>query len=410
MRCEIVTIGSELLLGQITDTNASYLAEVLNRIGLAVEYHTTVGDTKTRIVEALQLALKRTDLVITTGGIGPTEDDLTREAAAEVLGVPLEFRQDLMDQIEGFFKRVHYTMAPNNRKQAHIPRGSLPIINPVGTAPGFIGEKGGSIIASLPGVPRELKYLMQHTVIPYVKERFQLHENIIHYRVLKVAGLGESLVDHQIGDLIRGHQNPVIGLLASPGEIRIRLTAYAQSENEAELLIKPVETEIRSRLGKLVYGEGDDSLEGVTSELLGRWNIDLSVLETFTGGFIASRLNRIQCSGLSASRSFTRKESLEGWLGRPGPVSLSETEQVLLAARKLAAETNTQMCLAAIGFAEKKQEPQYLVHASMAVVGPETTKTAYYELGGELSVIMERGTVIGLDLLRKTLIEQKYGG
>jgi nicotinamide-nucleotide amidase len=308
-----------------------------------------------------------------------------------------------MDHIEGFFKRVRYTMAPNNRRQAYIPQGSLPIINPGGTAPGFIGEKKGSVMVALPGVPRELKYLMQHTVIPYVKGRYHLHENVIHYRVLKVAGLGESNVDNQIGDLIRNHRNPTIGLLASPGEIRIRITAHADSRGEAEALISPVEKEIRSRLGKLIYGLGDDTLEGVVSDLLAQRGMDLSVLETFTGGLIASRLNRIQCAGLSEGRCFAREESMKKWLGDLDPSSASGEDQALQAVRKLAAEAQTRMCLVVVGFTEKKQEQQYLVHASMVVAGPEIQKAAHYDLGGDQYVIMERGTVIGLDLLRKTL-------
>jgi nicotinamide-nucleotide amidase len=407
MHCEIVTIGSELLLGQIVDTNASYLAETLNRAGVAVEYHTTVGDSQERIVEALDLALSRTHLVLATGGIGPTEDDLTRQAAAEVLGVPLVFRQDLMDHIEGFFRRARYTMAPNNRRQAYIPQGCLPIFNPVGTAPGFMGEKNGSLLVALPGVPRELKYLMEHTVIPYIKERFKLGQNIIHYRVLKAAGLGESNLDNQIGDLIRSHENPSIGLLASPGEIRIRITAHAESEHEADTLITPLEKEIRSRLGKLIYGQGDDTLEGVVSGLLTDEGMDLSVLETFTGGLIASRLNRIRCAGLREGRCFAKEESLKRWLGVFEPSSFED--RVLRAAGKLAVEARTQTCLAVVGFIEEEQDQQNLVHAFMAVTGPGIKRTARYDLGGEHSVIMERGAVIGLDLLRKALLKDDRG-
>jgi nicotinamide-nucleotide amidase len=168
MNCEIVTIGSELLLGQITDTNASYLARELNLIGVDIALHTTVGDTYTQIKDALSQAVDRSDLVITTGGIGPTEDDLTREVIADLVGVPLAFQPDLMDQIEAIFKRFGFSMPENNRKQAFIPEGAIPIPNEVGTAPGFIVEQGSKVIIALPGVPKELKYILNKEIVPYL--------------------------------------------------------------------------------------------------------------------------------------------------------------------------------------------------------------------------------------------------
>ncbi|NVM26846.1 MAG: CinA family nicotinamide mononucleotide deamidase-related protein, partial [Desulfobacterales bacterium] len=240
MNCEIVTIGSELLLGQITDTNASYLARELNLIGLNVAFHTTVGDTYNQIKDILSQAVDRSDLVITTGGIGPTEDDLTREVIADLVGAPLAFQEELMDQIESIFKRFGFRMPENNRKQAFIPEGSIPIPNEVGTAPGFIVEQGSKVIIALPGVPKELKYILNKEIVPYLKKRLNLNQAMITTRVLKVTGIGESKVDSRIHDLIDDDSNPTVGILASPSDISIRITASAKSAKEAEDLIRPV--------------------------------------------------------------------------------------------------------------------------------------------------------------------------
>ncbi|RMF85086.1 MAG: competence/damage-inducible protein A, partial [Nitrospinota bacterium] len=194
MQAEIVMIGTELLLGQIVDTNATYLAQQLRDLGLNLYYKTTVGDNKDRIRAVLQQAHERSDVVITSGGLGPTLDDLTREAIAEAVGVPLVFRQDLMDQIARRFARLGRTMSPNNRRQAYIPEGAIPFENPRGTAPIFAFEDSQGIIVALPGVPHELKYLMEHTIVPYLKQRLGINE-LIKYRTLRTTGIGESQVD-----------------------------------------------------------------------------------------------------------------------------------------------------------------------------------------------------------------------
>ena len=226
MQAEIVVIGTELLLGQIIDTNAAYLAQQLSSIGVNLFYKSTVGDNKGRMVEVLKMAVNRSDIVITTGGIGPTLDDMTRESVAEVLGVPLELHPHLLEQIKGMMGS-RYT--ENNARQAYIPAGALAIENPVGTAPIFVAPTPrGGVVVSLPGVPNELRYLVENAVMPHLKERFQI-DSIIVSRTLKCLGLTESYIDEALDDLIKAGTNPTIGLLAQMqlGEIHVRLTAKA---------------------------------------------------------------------------------------------------------------------------------------------------------------------------------------
>ncbi len=401
MNCEILTIGSELLLGQIVDTNASWLAQTLNGVGVSIIRHSTVGDTFEYITDAMDAALGRAQVVITTGGIGPTEDDLTRQAAAEVLGVDLEFRQDLMDHIEALITGAGYQLSPNNRRQAFIPRGSEVVHNPVGTAPGFIGEKNGSIIISLPGVPRELKYLMKNTILPYLRDHFNLGEGVIHYRVLSATGLGESSLDRQIGDLIRANTNPEIGLLASPGHIRIRLTARAQNLKAAEELIAPVEAEIRARLGELIFGEGEETLEGVVDGLMAEAGLRLSVVENFTGGRAGYLLGSGGAQRFTQGRVIGTAREMSRWLELDDNAGAEDIAEV--AAQTIMRESGASVGLSFIGALEPGPRG-FKTLSAYSAGGPWGTKTISHEIGGDLRSLSERGTIIGLNHLRKTLI------
>jgi len=211
MKAEIIAIGSELLLGQIVDTNSSSIAKRLAENGIELVQTATVGDDLQRMKEVIREAAKRSQVVITTGGIGPTEDDLTREVIAEVFQRPLTFQPHLMEQIETLFKKRGFRMAENNRKQAYIPEGSIPIENPKGTAPGFIVEHSNGSIISIPGVPPEMEYLMENTVIPYLRKRFDIKHEVIQYRVLRACGLGESAIGLQIKDLMKESRKPFSG-------------------------------------------------------------------------------------------------------------------------------------------------------------------------------------------------------
>src|SRR5574341_444298 len=209
MHAEIIAIGTELLLGELVDTNSAFIAKKLQTIGVPLHYTSTVGDNPDRIVSVIRHAVARSEVVITTGGLGPTVDDMTREAVAQATGRPLVFDEDLLKQIEDRFSRWGRKMSENNRRQAYRPEGSLPIENPVGTAPSFIVDLGERVTISLPGVPREMEYLMDAAVLPYLRQRFNL-TGLIRSRELKVSGLGESVVDEQVGDLEK-LSNPAVG-------------------------------------------------------------------------------------------------------------------------------------------------------------------------------------------------------
>lgn len=297
MKAEIIAIGTELLLGQIVDTNSAYIAQQLTTIGLDLHFKSTVGDNLERIKSTLKLALSRADYIITTGGIGPTQDDLTREAVAEILDRPLVFQPHLYQQISDFFQRAGRPMSPNNKKQAYIPAGSIPIENPVGTAPGFIAEKNGQAIIVLPGVPHEMRHFMEHSVLPYLRKKLGIKEVIVS-RVLKLFGIGESMVDESIKDLMATGVNPTIGLLAHTqiGEIHIRLTAKATEVAQAQNLIAPVEAQIKERLADYIFGVDEEKYEEILIRLLAEKGITLAIAETSFGTSAIHTLKMVEGS------------------------------------------------------------------------------------------------------------------
>jgi nicotinamide-nucleotide amidase len=291
VKAEIVAVGTELLLGQIVDTNSAHIARQLTTVGLDVHFKSTVGDNLDRIKVTLQTALSRSNIVITTGGIGPTLDDLTRDAIAEVTGRPLTFQPHLYQQIEHFFTRLGRPVGENNRRQAYIPEGAIPIENPVGTAPGFIVEQGGRSILCVPGVPHEMRHFMEHSVMPYLRSRLGISEVIVS-RVLKLFGIGESLVDERLHDLIVQGQNPTIGLLAHTqiGEVHVRLTAKAESEEAARALNAVLESLVRARLQEFIFGADEETYEGILDRLLLGSGLRVAVAETGGGTSVIQTL------------------------------------------------------------------------------------------------------------------------
>jgi nicotinamide-nucleotide amidase len=285
---EIITIGTEILLGEIVDTNAYFLARSLRDIGVDLYRKTSVGDNTKRIAQAIQQALERCDFVITTGGLGPTVDDPTREAVALAMGVATEFRPELWEQIQERFTRYGRQPTENNKRQAYMPESSIAIENPVGTAPAFIIERGKQAIISLPGVPREMEYLMKNAVLPYLRQHYSL-QGIIKARVLHTAGAGESQIDDQIDDLER-FSNPTVGLAAHSGQVDVRITAKAASEAEADAMIGEVEATIRQRLGNWVYGADGETLEEMAVQHLQQRGWSLAVVESDLGGKLLRRL------------------------------------------------------------------------------------------------------------------------
>lgn len=290
MNAEIITIGTELLLGHIVDTNSAYLARRLADVGLNLYRTTTVGDNEERIAAAIREALTRCRVVIATGGLGPTEDDVTRQAVARATDRPLVLDERLLAQIEAFFARRGLVLGENNRRQALIPEGAIPIENPVGTAPGFVVEADGRYVITLPGVPREMRHLTETTLLPFLRERLGLTA-VIKSRMLHTVGVPESQVDRLIADLEQGH-NPTVGLAAHPGQVDLRITARADRETEADALLATMEAQVRERLGKMIYGADDETLEGVVGRLLRERGLTLAVLETNSGGGIVGRLTR----------------------------------------------------------------------------------------------------------------------
>ena len=286
---EIVTIGTELLLGEIQDTNSRYIARFLRDIGVDLYRLSTVGDNVQRITATLQEALMRADIVITTGGLGPTVDDPTRQAVAKTFNVPLEFHEELWEQILERYKQYGQKPTENNKRQAYIPANSIPIPNPVGTAPAFAYELGTKVVISLPGVPREMEYLIEHFVRDYLKRRYGLKETVIKPWVIHTISKGESNIDEIIGDL-EELSNPTVGLLAHPGQTDIRVTAKAGSLAEAEQMMAPVLQRIREQLGKYIYGENETTLEEAVGRLIAEHNVSVEIIEVGTKGEILSKL------------------------------------------------------------------------------------------------------------------------
>lgn len=285
---EIITIGTEILLGEILDTNAQFLARTLRDVGIDLYRKTTVGDNPQRIAQAIQYAIQSCDIILTTGGLGPTVDDPTREAVALAFGVETEFHPELWGQILARFRRFNREPTENNRRQAYIPKGAIAVENPVGTAPAFIYEVGHSSVISLPGVPREMEYLIKYAILPYLRQKYDL-KGIIKARNIHTAGAGESLIDNLIGDL-EMLSNPTVGLAAHSGQVDVRITAKALSEAEADALIQPIEDIVRQRLSEWIYGADEETLEAVALKAVVERGWSLAVVEAGLNGNLIRRL------------------------------------------------------------------------------------------------------------------------
>ncbi len=296
LTAQIVAIGTELLLGNTVDTNSAYIAKELGKQGLAVESIAVEGDDEGRIVAALQKALAEATVVFTTGGLGPTIDDKTRSSVAAAVGRDLVFDEDLLAQIEARFAKFKRKMKPNNRTQAWIPADALPLENPVGTAPCFIVEEGNKALISLPGVPREMKYMLQNRVIPYLRKRYSLTQ-VLKTRTLHVVGMGESDIDARISNL-EELENPIVGLGAHAGVVDIRITASADTMAEADKLIAEVEAEAREKLGAAIYGvDGETPADAVVRNLQASGNKTLYIVESGTAALMATRVAAADVGG-----------------------------------------------------------------------------------------------------------------
>ena len=382
---EIITIGTEILLGEIVDTNTRFLARGLRGLGVNLFRTVTIGDNAQRIAEAVQDSMRRADIILTTGGLGPTVDDPTREAVARALGVETEFREELWEQVKTVIARYGRVPGENQKRQAMLPRGAIAIENPVGSAPSFIVEtpsppaplpstplqgasrgEGGRAIISLPGVPQEMETIFHRSVVPYLQKKFNLNQ-IIKVRLLHTSGMGEAAIDEQVGEFER-LANPTVGLAAHAGLVDIRLAAKAKNENEADRLIAEVETAIRARLGNAVFGADEETLERAALEAAAARGWNVAALESGLDGRLARGLSAAQPANLVAVES----------------PALSEVEVAALQPGELAARTRELRersgAKATLGVALFRSESEQAIE--LHLVTPEGEKSHRLTYGG----------------------------
>ncbi|MDF2570706.1 MAG: pncC [Sporomusa sp.] len=294
MIVEIVSTGTELLLGQIVNTNAPFLAAQLNELGFSVLYQTTVGDNRERMKSVLKTAIERADIVITSGGLGPTQGDITKEVTAALLNKSMYFHEPSAERIQRYFAERRICMSDNNLRQAMMPEGAKIVNNTCGTAPGVIVEdqEAGKIIINLPGPPHEVAAMFETSIKPYLKERFGVQGAIVS-KVLRTYGLGESALEERIKEYILSQSNPTLALLARSGEIHVRITARAESEIDALQLITDLEGQIRPLIDEYIFGSDDETIEKSVSKLLLDKDLTIALAESCTGGLVTSRITDV---------------------------------------------------------------------------------------------------------------------
>ena len=409
---EIISIGSELLLGQIVDTNASWMAERLTRIGVNLFYKTTVGDNKDRMREVIDRALDRSDIVITGGGIGPTQDDLAREIIAEVTGRKLVLDSHLAEQLKHRFQRRGLIMTPNNERQAYIPEGAIPVENPNGTAPSFIVEDPRGVVFALPGVPFEMKWLFDNEVMPYLRKKFDLNE-IITYKVLKVAEIGESSVDDRIGHLIANSTNPTVGVLAHPGQVDVRIAAKAANAEEAMKLIAPVEEEARSLLGRHVFAVDDETMEDATGNLLRQQDVTIAAYEDLTAGMVAERMLQASAEHFVEGiigNGLTSIRRLMAFSRQPNKVDETVNDPAALAdelawAIRAQADSDYGLALHAVPDPDDNVENLARGRTFISITDGKGFRSRNYAYGGRGRPDRTRMSLNAIELVRMTLIE-----
>jgi nicotinamide-nucleotide amidase len=369
---EIITIGTEILLGEIVDTNTRYIARTLRGMGVDIYRTITIGDNIDRIAEAIHHSMQRAEIVITTGGLGPTVDDPTREAVAKAAGVELEFREDLWEQVVAIISRYGRRPSENQRRQAFIPKGAIAIPNPVGTAPCFIVETERNAVASLPGVPNEMEHILHESIIPYLQQRFNLTA-IIKIRVLHCAGLGEGMIDEKITDL-EMLSNPTVGLAAHTGVVDVRIAAKAKSEAEADTMIADIEHQIRERLGDAVFGTDEDTLEDAALTAVAKRGWTLTGVESGLNGALALKI--------------------------PHTASIPDLspEALLAALRAARADSNADAALGVAIYLDERS-------AEIALVTPRGEKTHHITYGGPPRSLPRWSVNVALDWLRRRAME-----
>jgi len=411
MTAELISVGTEILLGNIVNTNAAFLSEECAKLGLSCYYQTVVGDNEERICETLKLALSRSDIVIMGGGLGPTQDDLSKEVAAKVCGRKLFLDEKIKKSIKEYFAKKGTSIPDNNWKQAMIPEGSVILENPNGTAPGVIIEYGEKRVILLPGPPGELKPMFRDKVIPYL---MKILPGTIVSKIVKVCGIGESAAEEMIEDLIDAQSNPTIATYAKTGEVHLRVTASAKTEAAANKLIKPVVKELKNRYGTAVYStEEHVTLEMATVDLLVANELTVSTVESCTGGLVAARL--INVPGVSdvfksgfvtysnkAKRKIVgvKKSSLEKF----GAVSKKVAEEMAAGAH---AVNKADVVIATTGIAGPDggtaDKPVGLVYIACYICGTIAVKE--FRFSGNRALIREKTVAAALGLMRECLLE-----
>jgi nicotinamide-nucleotide amidase len=409
---EILAVGTELLLGQIVDTNSAYLSRRLAEIGVDVFFKSCVGDNVRRVESTLQLALSRSDLVIMTGGLGPTDDDVTVSAVADVLGRKLVYSAEVNRDIVRYFRRLGRQPTDNNRKQAMVIEGCAIIRNEVGTAPGQIIEDAGKIVVLVPGVPREMTAMIEGSVIPYLKQKMQSAGGaVIRSRVLRVAGIGESALVAEIEDILSSQTNPTIAPYASDGLIDLRITAKAPDDASAQQMIDTVAQSIRDRLGTLIYGEGSETLAEVVGGLLSETGQTIALAESCTGGFLGKLITDVPGSsryflGGVVTYSNESKSKLlgvePGTLDRYGAVSRQTAIAMALGVKRL---FGSSVSVSVTGLAgpggATASKPVGLVYGAVACNG--SLSAVRLLLNGGRDQIRTRASIAVLNLLRRVL-------
>lgn len=407
MIVETIAVGTELLLGQIANTNAASIGERLAGAGFDHFHQQVVGDNVDRIAAAIGLATSRSDAVVITGGIGPTQDDLTREALCAVAGVDLVFEESYAEKLRARWAARGREMPEQNLRQAHRPDGAVMIANHKGTAPGLRMRVGEAWVVALPGVPAEMIPMLERDVIPFLQDRGDGERRIVS-RLLRTWGETESRIAEQLGDLYDEAVNPTVAFLASSGEIKVRITASAETEEEAEDLIAPVEAEVRARLGSLVFGVDDETVEAVIFAALAQRTWTLATAESATGGMIAARITSVP--GASAvfrggvvAYATDLKETLldvprdvldEAVVGEPTALEM---------ARGAAARLGADVAVAVTGSAGPEPQEQPAGTMVVAVHTPVTSMVRTLRMPGDRERVRTYTTTAALQLLRIAL-------
>lgn len=411
MRAELLSVGTELLLGDIVNTNAQYLGKELASLGINVFYQTVVGDNPERLKNAYNIAINRADIVITTGGLGPTKDDLTKEIVAEYFNKKLILDDKSLGEILEYFTKMNYTPTENNKKQAYFPEGCFIVKNNNGTAPGCIIEENSKIAVLLPGPPREMKLMFHESIVPYLK-KFQ--DGMLISKSLRITGIGESSVDDAVGYILDRQRNPTVAPYAKDNETVLRLTAKVKDEAEAEQLIMPVEKEIREVLGDVnVYGINDQTIEEVVGKMLIENEFTIATAESCTGGLLAGKL--IDYPGISEvflegavtysnNAKVKRLGVTESTLNQFGAVS-SECAGEMAAG--IAKNAGTTIGISTTGIAGPgggtDEKPVGLVYMGIYMFGE--VKTKKFNFAGSRQKVRDRATFTALDWLRRELIQ-----